>query len=203
MTHESFHDLLKQVQAGDEASIGLLLSVFEKEIRLIVRHKLPRRLRARYDSMDFVQSVYQSILADWRVQPPVQFQNQAQVRSYLQGIATNKVLEMYRRETRTQKYDISREVSGLIRGTASTTDDLDRTTAIDPPSSDPTPSKHLQAKDLMEKLTRGRPAVVATILNLRNEGRTFEEIGGIVGLSERSIRRMVNDLRDQVQESDE
>lgn len=200
MTHDLFQDLLKRVQDGEEEAIGILLSVFEKEIRLIVRHRLPRRLRARYDSMDFVQSVYQSIITDWRSEPPTNFQNPAQVRAYLQAIASNKVLEIYRRETRTQKYDISREVSGLVRGTASAADHTRREKQIDPVSSDPTPSKHVQAQDLMDKLTRGKPAVVARVLILRNEGRTFDEIGKMVGLSERSIRRMVDDLRDSAKE---
>ena len=45
------------------------------------------------------------------------------------------------------------------------------------------------------------PAVVERILILRQEGCTFEEIGAKVGLSERAVRRILNDLRIQIGES--
>ncbi|MFM1801784.1 MAG: hypothetical protein RJA81_1136 [Planctomycetota bacterium] len=200
MNHDTFENLLKLARAGDEQAIGSLLKLFEREILLIVRHRLPRRLRSRYDSMDFVQSVYQSILMDWRENPPSDFHSETQLRSYLQATASNKVLEIYRRETRTQKYDIRREVAGLVRGASAQTGASIEPKAVDPASSDPTPSKHLQAEDLMQRLIRGRPAVVSEVVRLRAEGRTFEEIGRIVGLSDRSVRRMVDDLRQNATE---
>ena len=199
MKPDEFSHLMGLVQAGDANAVGTLLSLFEHEVRIVVRHKLPRRLRVRYDSMDFVQSVYQSIMADWQVKPPDPLQTKAQICAYLQATAHNKVLEIYRRETRTQKYDINREVANLIRGTGV----VDSATAnsLEPYSQDPSPSQHAVAKDLMESITRGKPAVVERILILRQEGCTFEEIGAKVGLSERAVRRILNDLRIQIGES--
>jgi RNA polymerase sigma factor (sigma-70 family) len=199
MKPDEFSHLMALVQAGDANAVGTLLSLFEHEVRIVVRHKLPRRLRVRYDSMDFVQSVYQSIMADWQVKPPDSLQTKAQICAYLQATAHNKVLEIYRRETRTQKYDINREVANLVRGRGVVDSATEK--SLEPYSHDPSPSQHAVAKDLMESLTRGKPAVVERILILRQEGCTFEEIGAKVGLSERAVRRILNDLRSQIGES--
>jgi len=198
MKSEEFSDLMGLVRSGDPNAVGTMLSLFEQEVRMVVRHKLPKRLRSRYDSMDFVQSVYQSIMADWVNHPPETMQTKAQICAYLQATAHNKVLEIYRKETRTQKYDISREVPTVVRGTDSS-DSSDRSVELYSP--DPSPSQNFQAKDLMESLARGKPAVVARILALRRDGCTFVEISTQVGLSERAVRRIVDDLRDKVGES--
>lgn len=181
-----------RARAGDSASVGILLSHYEREIRLVVRHKLPRRLRGRYDSMDFVQSVYQSIMTDWIDSTFAGFETPAQVSAYLRNTAANKVLEIYRRETRTQKYDIGREVSisSLEQGSPDS-----QVAFLEPVSPDPSPSQQAMAGDLKEKLVRGRPAVVGQILDLREEGLTFQEIADRVGLSERSVRRTLEDIR--------
>lgn len=199
MKPDEFSHLMGLVRAGDPNAVGTLLSLFEHEVRIVVRHKLPRRLRVRYDSMDFVQSVYQSIMADWQVKPPESLQTQAQVCAYLQATAHHKVLEIYRRETRTQKYDMNREVATLVRGSGVVESATENSLQLY--SHDPSPSQNAMAKDLMESLTRGKPAVVERILVLRQEGCTFEEIGSKVGLSERAVRRILNNLRSQIGES--
>lgn len=196
MNPDEFKDLMQRVRQNDSHAVGELLRLFEHEIRLVVRHNLPKRLRGRYDSMDFVQSVYQSIVADWVLSPIREFDSQVQILTYLKSTAKNKVLERYRQETRMQKYDITREAGTIIRsGNSSQTE-----TGIDEPAStDPSPSQHAIAKDVIDQLTRGRPAVDRVILNLRNEGLTFEEIAERVGLSERSVRRKLNELQSFIQ----
>ena len=47
-------DFLKRIQAGDEGAARELLQRFEAEVRLVVRRQLPRLLRSRFDSLDFL-----------------------------------------------------------------------------------------------------------------------------------------------------
>jgi RNA polymerase sigma-70 factor (ECF subfamily) len=194
MEAEQFRLLMERVRSGETEAMGDLLRHFEQEVRIVVRQKLPRRLRVRYDSMDFVQSVYQSIMADWRTEPPERFESPEKVLAYLSTTARNKVLEIYRKETRTKKYDIKKEVASVVSGGSSGAE-------YEPRGNDPSPSQYAQAKDLLDNLTRGKPAVVAHVLDLRQQGLTFDEIGERVGLSDRSVRRMLDDLKERAREA--
>ena len=60
------YDLIARAKAGDETAIREFLSRFEPEVRMTVRGRLPRMLRTQFDSMDFVQAVWQSFFADLR-----------------------------------------------------------------------------------------------------------------------------------------
>src|SRR6188768_2709839 len=51
---------LARIQAGDEEAARELLRRYEAEVRLVVRRQLPRLLRSRFDSLDFLQSVWGS-----------------------------------------------------------------------------------------------------------------------------------------------
>src|SRR5689334_11464718 len=51
---------LARIQAGDEEAARDLLTRYEAEVRLVVRRQLPRLLRSRFDSLDFLQSVWGS-----------------------------------------------------------------------------------------------------------------------------------------------
>ena len=197
MDSDELEALMSRVRNGEDEAIGVLFGEFQREIQLFVRHRLPRQLRTRYDSMDFVQAVYQSIVVDWRNQPPSRFTSPDQIKDYLKGTAHNKVLEIFRRETQTQRYAATREVSMLVRGSA---DEPER--IIEPTSTDPTPSQHVQAEDILNNLTRGKDPIYLKIALLRREGRTYEEIAAIVGLSERSVKRKLDELDDELNKNE-
>jgi len=195
MQSEQFRQLMERVRSGDNEAVGEVLRQFETEVRIVVRQRLPKRLRVRYDSMDFVQAVYQSIMVDWRSDSGTQFQSPQQMLAYLSSTARNKVIEIYRRETKTRKYDIQKEVARVSSSNKAEPE------AYEPQGTDPTPSQYAQARELIDHLTKGKPAVVARILELRQQGLTFEEIGQQVGLSERSVRRILGELRDRATEA--
>ena len=195
MKPEEFKELMRRARENDSQAVGELLCLFEHEIRLVVRHTLPKLLRVRYDSMDFVQSVYQSIVSDWVISPVRNFETEVQILTYLKTTAKNKVLEKFRQETLSQKHDIRRVAGTIIRsGSADPTE----AGIAEPASTDPSPSQHAIAQDVLDQLTRGRPAVDRVILNLRQEGLTFEEIAQRVGLSERSVRRKLSELESHI-----
>ena len=56
--------LISRAKAGDDTAIREFLNRFEPEVRIMVRGRLPRKLRTRFDSMDFVQAVWQSFFTD-------------------------------------------------------------------------------------------------------------------------------------------
>ncbi|WP_169981361.1 RNA polymerase sigma factor [Tautonia rosea] len=192
MNETTFADLIARAKAGDEHALNTLLNEFEADVRLAVRRQLPRLLRAQFDSMDFVQLVWASVFAGDGVDPS-RFENQQHLRAYLSGVAWNKVHEEYRRRTRTQKYDLRREEPLYVRRG-------NRDEPRDVPSADPTPSQNLQEQDCMDQLTAGRSGWETEALRLRREGLTFDEIALRVGVHERSVRRLIDDARQRMEQ---
>src|SRR3974390_3065013 len=100
-------DSLKRIQAGDEEAARELLQRFEPEVRLVVRRQLPRLLRSRFDSLDFLQSVWGSFFRRMR-DAPTAFEDSRHLVAFLARAAKNKVIDEYRRAA-SLKHDMHRE----------------------------------------------------------------------------------------------
>lgn len=183
-------DLLARAQAGEEEAIRSLQGL-EREIRLMVRVRLPQELRSQFDSMDFVQDVWQSFLRILH-EDPTRFREVQNLRHFLAGVARNKVYEEHRRQTKTRKYDLGRQEPLYVRrGT--------REVPIDLPSQAPSPADRAQAQDELARLLSDRDPRTAQLLELRQEGLTFGAIAERVGLHERTVRRFFESLRRELE----
>src|SRR5262249_7764626 len=100
-------DFLRRIQAGDEAAARELLRRFEAEVRLVVRRQLPRLLRSRFDSLDFLQSVWGSFFRRMRT-APTEFEDSRHLVAFLARAAKNKVIDEYRRAA-SRKNDMHHE----------------------------------------------------------------------------------------------
>jgi RNA polymerase sigma-70 factor (ECF subfamily) len=187
MEDMEFLATVARARGGDDQAVADLLMAFESDVRIIVRARLPRALRGQFDSMDFVQAVWTSVFSG-SDQPIPEFANPGHFRGYLAGVAKHKVLDEYRRRTKSRKYDLSREEPLFVRQGS-------RETLRDVPARDPSPSAYAQASDRFRQLTRGRDPREATVLELRRRGLTFEEIAAQTGLHERTVRRFLDALR--------
>jgi RNA polymerase sigma-70 factor (ECF subfamily) len=189
---DDFTDLMARAKTGEPAAIREFLSRFEREVRMMVRALLPRKLRTQFDSADFVQAVWQSFFSDLR-QNPRAFANIDHLRGFLAGVVRNKVREQHRRLTRTEKYDLSREERLYVRRG-------DHDVPRDVVSTDPSPSDTAQAGDRLEQLTAGRSERDIEVLTLRQEGLTLAEIADRTGMNERSVRRVIASVRSWMEE---
>ena len=86
---------MARAKAGDPAAIRDFLSRFEQEVRMMVRARLPKKLRTQFDSLDFVQAVWQSFFADPPLDSP-DFEKVEHLRGFLAGVVRNKVFEQHR-----------------------------------------------------------------------------------------------------------
>ena len=84
-----------------------LLQRYEPEVRLVVRRQLPRLLRSRFDSLDFLQSVWGSFFRRMR-DAPTEFEDSRHLVAFLARAAKNKVIDEYRRAA-SLKQDMHRE----------------------------------------------------------------------------------------------
>src|SRR3954447_22076232 len=103
----NLQDILVRIQQGDEHAARDLLVCYEAEVRLVVRRQLPRLLRSRFDSLDFLQSVWGSFFRRVRTDP-VEFDDERHLVAFLARAAKNKVIDQYRRAG-SQKQDMHRE----------------------------------------------------------------------------------------------
>jgi RNA polymerase sigma-70 factor (ECF subfamily) len=191
MDDDDLAGLIERVKAGDDDAIRELIRRFEGEVRTIVRVRLPQSLRSQFDSMDFVQAVWQSVLTK-DGQDLGHFTNARHFRGFLAGVARNKVFEEHRRRTRTRKYSLKREEPLYVRRG-------DRELVREVPATDPTPSQDAQAHDRFAQLIEGRSPQEAEVVELRRRGLTFEEIAERTGLSERSVRRVIESIRQRME----
>jgi RNA polymerase sigma-70 factor (ECF subfamily) len=146
-------------------------------IRRVIRRRLDPRLRPQYDSLDFVQSVWASVL-----QLPADrctFATAEDLIGFLVRVAYNKVIDAYRRQLGTLKRDATREQplgDGSVGGP------------------EPTPSQVAMAEECWEQLLDGQPEEGRRVLELLRQGYTHQEIADRLSVSVRTIHRLLRKL---------
>jgi RNA polymerase sigma factor (sigma-70 family) len=174
---------LDRIRAGDEAAGRELIARYEAQVRLVVRRQLPRLLRSRFDSLDFLQSVWASFFRRLRAGPD-QFEDPRYLVAFLARVARNKVVDQYRRAA-TLKHDMRREETLSSANSH----------AQEPAAEQDTASEVAEAHEAFDRLRDLLPADRRGILRLKLEGLSTREIGQQLGLSERTVRRALEDLR--------
>jgi RNA polymerase sigma-70 factor (ECF subfamily) len=174
MMRESLPLLLDKLCQGDAEAAEQVFKVYEPYLRKIVRRQLPDRLRAKFDSLDIVQSVWSDVLegfrdAGWR------FRDAEQLRAFLVKATRHRFIDRYRQHRRALQQEIP--LSG-----------------VKTPSLEPRPSEIVRANDLWEQLLALCPPEHHDILRLKRDGLSTVDIAARVGLHEDSVRRILRQL---------
>ena len=174
---------LARIQDGDEDAARELLARYEAEVRLVVRRQLPRLLRSRFDSLDFLQSVWGSFFRRVRTSS-AEFDDSRHLVAFLARAAKNKVIDEYRRAG-SLKHNMHREepLWDDTEGARELTYEND------------TPSEVAQANEALGRLRDLLPGDRQAILDLKAEGLSSGEVGVRLGISERTVQRVIEDLR--------
>jgi RNA polymerase sigma factor (sigma-70 family) len=182
-------EFLARIQSGDEEAARELLTRYEAEVRLVVRRQLPRLLRSRFDSLDFLQSVWGSFFRRVRTGGgPAEFEDARHLVAFLARAAKNKVIDEYRRAA-SRKQDVHREEPLWVDGARP----RDVAAVID------TPSEVAEAHEVFGRLKDLVPEERRTILDLKAQGLSSRDIGEKLGISERTVQRVIEDLRRRVE----
>jgi len=176
--------LLARIRDGDEEAARELLARYESKVRLVVRRQLPRLLRSRFDSLDFLQSVWGSFFHRIRTGPN-DLEEERNLIAFLAWAARNKVIDEYRRAA-SQKQDIHRE-SPLKFADDGGPEDV--------AAAGETPSQVAEAREMYGRLKALLPEDRRVILELKAAGFSSKEIGDRLGVSERTVQRVLEDLR--------
>jgi RNA polymerase sigma factor (sigma-70 family) len=182
-SQQEFDDLIARVRRGSPEATRELVERFGPHILRIVRRKLHRRLRPKFDSDDFQQAVWASFFAVPRHE--FNFDRPEALVSYLTQLALNKVTEEYRHRCQAGKHNVYRECS-LDDSVAGRKERL--------PGRLPTPSQVAVANEQWDQLQRGLTPEQRLVLVLLRQGCTQVEIAREVGVSERTVRRLIQEL---------
>lgn len=175
---DSLDTLLEKLNRGDDAAAEQVFVRYEAYLRKVVRRLLSVELRAKFDSVDVVQSVWGDLLGRFRT-GGVRFSSSIELRAFLIKATRNRFIDRVRRH---------RTAARLEKPIGET----DRNAL--PPSSLPNASEIAQAGELWERLLAMCPAEHHQILRLRRQGFTLKEIAARSGLHEGSVRRILRNL---------
>jgi DNA-directed RNA polymerase specialized sigma24 family protein len=158
--HAEFTDLLKRVLAGDKDAAREFHALYGDYILYIVRKKLPRRLRSKFDSLDFVQDVWASFFGD--IPSKYDFRRPEDLIKFLTAMAHNKVAAAARTRLQRQKYNVGREISldVIPRG------------GDHFPDGGSTPSTILMSEEEWVQFLQEQPIVHLRVFLLLREGKT-------------------------------
>lgn len=175
-----FQELFCQMQEGSSEAAWELLEIYGPHIKAVVRKRLYGRMRAMYDSDDFVQGVWASL---FRIQDKLKdIKDPAR---FVKMLAKNKVIDEIRKRSQSTKY---------TNGPTQSMDDPETPLANSLAGDSPRPSEWAVAREQWEQLVAGESEQSRRILQLRMAGVTFDEIAEKLGINERTARRVMDRL---------
>jgi RNA polymerase sigma-70 factor (ECF subfamily) len=179
--------LFERLNSGDPAAIERIVSAYEPHLRMVVRRQIPPKLRAKFDSVDVVQSVWASILKSIH-EENLQFTDESHLRAFLIRLALFRFIDLCRQH---------RMALGRERPLAELDAEARRTPACD------RPSELIKASELMDRLMDLCAPSHRELVRLRAMGLPLAEIAARTGYHEGSIRRIFYDLARRLDALDE
>jgi RNA polymerase sigma-70 factor (ECF subfamily) len=178
MSEDALDTLLEKLANGESVAAERVFRDFEPFLRAMVRRRLTPPLRAKFDSMDVVQSVWADVLVGFR-EGHREFKDHAHLRAFLTRVTYNHFVNQCRRHSSALEYE-----QPLHSDDAQTL----------PSSGQPRPSEVAQADELWETMIDLCPPAHRQILEFKRQGLPLAEIAARVGLHEGSVRRILYDL---------
>jgi RNA polymerase sigma factor (sigma-70 family) len=175
---DSLEAILEKLNSGDDDAARQVFIAYEPYLRKVVRRLLPSELRAKFDSIDVVQSVWGDLLSRFQ-DSGMRFASAAQLRAFLLKATRNRFID------RVRQHGAAARVERRLYAT---------TVDSQPQSPLPHASELAEAAELWERLLAFCPVEHHQILRLRREGFTLTEIAEKTGLHEGSVRRILRNL---------
>jgi RNA polymerase sigma-70 factor (ECF subfamily) len=176
--NEPLDNLLAQLCSGDMDAAAQLFLAYEPYLRKAVRRHLPAPLRAKFDSVDILQSVWADLLRGFR-ENGYCFSDADHLRGFLFIATRNRLIDRIRQH---EKRAAREEPLG----------DPDREHCL--PCPQPCPSEVAEAEDLWGRIQAHCPPEHRPIVDLRRQGYSLSEIADRTGMHPDSIRRILRTL---------
>ncbi|MCK4292163.1 MAG: sigma-70 family RNA polymerase sigma factor [Planctomycetes bacterium] len=180
--------LVALAKDGDESALGQLCNVYAERVRWIVRLRMGREIRSKFESMDLVQDAFVSALRDLG---SFTYRNDGDFLRWLSKIAENRIRD-HIDEIHAGKRDIRKEASLEHRtagGKGSFIGTVGRAGLT-------TPSMIASKREELDRLEKAMdeltPEHKEVIVLTKIEGLSYVEIGGRLGKSADAVRMLVS-----------
>jgi len=182
-------ELVDRFQQGDPAASEALFERYLGRLMRLVGSRLSARLAQRFDPEDVVQSAYASFFRGLREERLVILRS-GDVWRLLVAITLNKLRRQVAHH-QAAKRTVRVEAAGSLasRGLAEAGSAADT----------PTPDEVAGLVDEMERLLATLDPLQTQMLELRLQGYTCAEISAETGRCERTVRRLLERVRDELQ----
>ena len=179
-----FAVLMSQIRNGSEEAVGQFVRDYGPHVLRVVRRGLNRKLRSKFDSIDFVQAVWVSLFE--KRQRFEQFEDPNHLFGFLAIMARNKVVGEFRRRLTTAKFNVDREELSINDSTVRDSSVLS--------SPGPTPSQVAVANERWQHMLEDTPERHRGVLTSRIAGASFRDAAEEAGIDERTARRVMEKL---------
>ncbi len=176
---EHFSALMQQIREGSATAAQELLTHYGDSVLRVVRRRMHKSMRSRFDSQDFVQAVWASFFAV--LSDKSEFAQPDELVAFLTRLAQHKVIEAVRERLLYKPQNVRMET------------EADEALFVD--GRQLSPEQVAIAREEWERLLAFRPSIHQRILDLMRGGYDQGEIAGHVGLSQRTIGRIISDIR--------
>lgn len=184
-----FQQLMEDWTSGSQDAAQEVIKVYTPYIIRAVRRGLPEQLRPKVDSMDFVQSIWLSLVHVEKKN--LHFEKPEQLIGFLAVMARNKVIDKFRQFTDTQARDIRVE-----QGWEASTEVTDvngyrvsQPASITVSGREPSPSQAAIFSEECKKFELESDERDRTIARLRGEGLSYIAIAEKMKIGEKTVRR--------------
>ena len=187
MVDQESAELLVRWQNGDQEAAGDLFRRYAERLIALVRSRLSEKLARRLDPEDVVQSVYRSFFAHARDGRYV-LENSGDLWRLLVAITVHKLGHQVERHTadkraldRESEFPGSESLFGLEAAFL---------------ASEPSPAEALALADELEQIMRSLDPLQRRMLEMRLQGWTLNEIATEVRRSLRTVRRVLDRIKE-------
>lgn len=170
--------LLATLEQGDALAVEQVFRAYEPYLRMVVRRQLSGGLRAKFDSLDIVQSVWADIFAGFRDER-WQFQDAAHLRAFLIRATHNRFIDRLRKHAPALAHEHALPQDELAKCSQEAA----------------RPSEILQAEELWQQILNSCPPAHREVVTLKRQGLSLDEITERTGFHKSSVRRILYDMQ--------
>ena len=184
-----FQQVMELLKSGDNASAELVFKRYARRLIGLAASRLPAPVRTKEDPEDAVQSAFKSFFARQK-KGEFQPEDWDELSTLLTYLTVCKVDRRIRKHL-AAKRDVRKE-------TAPAANEDGDTSGFQATAPDPTPAEAAMVSDTLQELMKGLDPSDQQILTMRLQGHTTAEIADEVGLSERTVFRVLDTIKDRV-----
>jgi RNA polymerase sigma factor (sigma-70 family) len=185
----SSHELLARYRRGDDQAATEIFDRYVRRLLELVRQRLLPRLARRLDADDVVQSAYRSFFIHARDGEFV-LKRAGDLWRLLSAIALNKLQHQIERHTAARR-DMRQEMPAMPPS--------DAWAGSDVVGVEPSPAAVAAVAEELEDVMRRRSPLERQVVEMRLQGRSVEEIAARISRSQRTVRRLLEAVRQDLE----